>query len=93
MGPRLFLVYINDIDNDDIISKFANDRKLCGKNGGETDTKILQDDFERLSQWSENWQLLFNIDRCSVMHTDREKWIVGLSYMGRYQKLQPRRKI
>lgn len=42
MGPRLFLVYINDIDNDDIISKFANDRKLCGKNGGETDTKFYK---------------------------------------------------
>ena len=75
LGPLLFLIYINDIDEGILskISKFADDTKLCREIGSELDAKILQEDLKRLSQWSEDWQMLFNIDKCSVMHIGRQK--------------------
>ena len=58
LGPLLFLIYINDIDEGIIskISKFADDIKLCREAGCETEARILQDDLKRLAQWSEDWQ-------------------------------------
>jgi hypothetical protein len=75
LGPLLFLVYINDIDEGILskISKFADDTKLCREIGSELDAKILQEDLKRLSQWSEDWQMLFNIDKCAVMHIGKQK--------------------
>ena len=74
LGPLLFLIYINDIDEDIIskISKFADDTKLCGQSGCEAEAKILQEDLNRLSQWSADWQMLFNTDKCSVMHIGKK---------------------
>ena len=44
LGPLLFLVYINDLDEGILskISKFADDTKLCREIGSELDAKILQ---------------------------------------------------
>jgi hypothetical protein len=74
LGPLLFLIYINDIDDDIVskISKFADDTKLCGQSGSEEDANILQQDLNRLSQWSVDWQMLFNTDKCSVMHIGKK---------------------
>ena len=74
LGPLLFLVYINDIDEGILskISKFADDTKLCREIGNDLDAKILQEDLKRLSQWSEDWQMLFNTEKCSVMHIGKK---------------------
>ena len=70
LGPLLFLVYINDIDEGILskLSKFADDTKLCREVKNEQDAKFLQADLQKLYQWSEDWQMLFNIDKCSIMH-------------------------
>ena len=55
LGPILFLIYINDLD-DDITSKvlkFADDTN----------------DLNKLIEWSEKWQMLFNFGKCKCLHT------------------------
>jgi len=34
----------------------------------EEDAFIMREDLRRLYEWTKNWQMLFNIDKCSVMH-------------------------
>ena len=66
LGPLLFLIYINDID-DGIISKiwkFADDTKICKNIKNERDVEILRNDLKQLYKWSEDWQMLFNLDKC-----------------------------
>jgi len=70
LGPLLFLIFINDLDNDIInwILKFADDTKLFGKIKDSSDVQKFQDDINNLLKWSEEWQMLFNTDKCKVMH-------------------------
>jgi len=70
LGPLLFLIFINDIDEGIInrLLKFADDTKLIGAAGTEDDVKRMQDDLNRLYQWSVDWQMLFNIEKCKVVH-------------------------
>ena len=58
LGPILFLIYINDLD-DSITSnvlKFADDTKLFRKVNTDGDKQHLQNDLDRLVKWSEKWQ-------------------------------------
>ena len=71
LGPILFLIYINDLD-DDITSKvlkFADDTKVFRKIKSDTDRQQLQDDLNKLTEWSEKWQMLFNYGKCKCLHT------------------------
>ncbi|WP_133434224.1 RNA-directed DNA polymerase, partial [Aeromicrobium phragmitis] len=71
LGPLLFLVYINDLD-DDITSKvlkFADDTKVFRKVKHDGDKQRLQDDLDKLIKWSEKWQMLFNFGKCKCLHT------------------------
>ena len=66
----LFLIFINDID-DGIMSKiwkFADDSKICSSVVDETDAELVQKDLKNLYNSSEDWQMLFNIDECIVLH-------------------------
>ena len=76
LGPTLFLIFINDIDLvvDSIatyLSKFADDTKLFRCVRSEADKDALQSDINALLQWSEDWQMAFNADKCKVMHFGR----------------------
>ena len=50
LGPVLFLIYINDLDNNLIskLAKFADDTKLCKSITGIDDMKDLQNDLDEL---------------------------------------------
>ncbi|KAF2361426.1 Reverse transcriptase domain, partial [Trinorchestia longiramus] len=70
LGPLLFIIYINDLDVGIIskINKFADDTKLCHRAFTEKDRATIQSHLNRLLQWTETWQMSFNIEKCSVMH-------------------------
>jgi len=70
LGPLLFLIYINDLDDDIVnsILKFADDTKLFGPVSDLAQHHQLQDDLKTLLQWSKEWQMLFHVDKCKVMH-------------------------
>mgnify|MGYP003477484535 FL=1 len=70
LGPLLFLIFINDID-ENVISKlwkFADDSKICHGVKNENDAKIIQSDLKLLFKWSVDWQMLFNVEKCVVLH-------------------------
>ena len=70
LGPSLFLIYINDIEENltNGILKFADDTKVTSPVGEVNDCETVQRDLNQLMKWSEEWQMLFNIQKCKVMH-------------------------
>ena len=71
LGPILFFIYINDLEDGVTgnILKFADDTKLFRKVKEIGDKQKLQDDIDKLVKWSEKWQMLFNFGKCKCLHT------------------------
>ena len=58
LGPMLFVLFINDID-DGILSKvpkFADDTKLCSAVGDDQEADIPREDLRSMFRWSQDWQ-------------------------------------
>ena len=70
LGPILFLVYINDLEEGVTgkILKFADDTKLFTKTKEIGDKQNVQDAIDKLVKWSEKWQMLFNFGKCKCLH-------------------------
>ena len=70
LGPVLFIIYINDIDVglNNFISKFADDTKIGNTIITDEDRIKLQQDLNRIAEWSSNWQMPFNVGKCQVLH-------------------------
>ena len=76
LGPILFLIYINDLPSEiqSSIKLFADDTKIYRKLVDKvTDTSILQSDLDRMRNWTENWQLNLNFEKCEVMRITHSK--------------------
>ena len=69
LGPCLFVIYINDIDDavSSKILKFADDTKITASISSVEERNILQTDLTRLMEWSEAWQMKLNVNKCKVM--------------------------
>ena len=65
LGPVLFLLYINDINNNiqSSMRLFADDSIMYRKITSETDSNILQSDLIKLQTWSSKWQIEFKISK------------------------------
>jgi len=50
------------------ILKFADDTKLVGIVSNESEVNQLRADLKHLYDWSVDWQMLFNTEKCKVMH-------------------------
>lgn len=70
LGPTLFLVYINDLPDvvSNIVKLFADDSKVYRVISNPEDCSSLQEDLDSLQQWSEQWLLRFNVEKCKCMH-------------------------
>ena len=77
LGPLLFLMYINDLP--EVVSEgtsirlFADDCLAYRKIQSANDQIILQEDLERLHQWTVLWGMRFNPSKCQIMHLSRGK--------------------
>ena len=69
LGPILFVLYINDLPDavKSDVFLFADDTKIARQVKTVSDSQILQDDLDSLSNWSNNWLLEFNADKCHVL--------------------------
>ena len=69
LGPVLFLLYINDLP-DNIVSAvklFADDTKIYLETETNLENEIIQEDLDKLEEWSRVWELKFNAAKCKVM--------------------------
>jgi len=64
------VIYINDIGEfiASHIIKFADDTKIYQVVNSSTGIENLRSDLYNLVAWSNEWQMLFNIEKCKLMH-------------------------
>ena len=64
------MIYIIDIDDcvAGKIHKFADDTKSYRTIISAEDVSALQTDLYNLCTWSKEWQMLFNVEKCKVIH-------------------------
>ena len=74
LGPILFLVYINDLEEGVTgkILKFADYTKLFTKTKEIGDKQNLQDDIDKLVKWSENGRCYSILGNANVYTYDRK---------------------
>ncbi len=50
---------------------FADNSKLIATIRSNSDLILLQHDLDALSEWSNKWRMLYNLDKCKVMEFSR----------------------
>ena len=81
LGPILFVLFINDMPSEikNTCKLFADDAKIfCYPL-----KTLLQHDIDKLSQWSEKWQLPFNAKKCKVLHVGHNNPLIPYTMEGR----------
>ena len=69
LGPLMFLLYINDIDENisSTVRLFADDCVMYRIIDSLEDSLCLQRDFSTIFNWTKKWQMELNIDKCVVL--------------------------
>ena len=75
LGPVLFLIFINDllVGISSLGKLFADNAKIYREIKSQEDRNILQEDLNKLQEWSRTWLLQFNEDKCKVMHIGKKQ--------------------
>ena len=73
LGPVGFTIYINDLDDPiqnlvTLIKKFADDTKTAKIILDDQCILDMQESLNKLHKWAEIWGMVFNVDKCKVMH-------------------------
>ena len=73
LGPLMFLLYINDITNGltSNIRLFADDCIIYRTIETREDSIHLQEDLNKVFNWTECWQMKFNVQKCVVLRCTR----------------------
>ncbi len=74
LGPLLFLIFVNDIQDSCHLgsSLYADDSKLFRHIKISADTNKLQSDLDGLKEWFNKWQLKLNINKCKIVSYSRK---------------------
>lgn len=74
LGPLLFILYVNDLPSQvkSYCKLFADDAKLYKDLQNLEDFEMIQDDLDKLCQWTINWLLFFNAEKCKVLHIGKD---------------------
>ena len=75
LAPLLFLCFVNDIPCliSSKIRLYADDILLYSIINSNEDCISLQNDIDKLLNWSRDWQLLFNYEKCEYLHNNYNK--------------------
>ena len=72
LGPLLFLIFINDLDESghaaEIILKFADDTKIAQPIRNKEDKRRLQSALDGLTDWADRWGMEFSVQKCKTKH-------------------------
>ena len=70
----MFLIYVNDMEIGLIntIAKFADDTKIGGVAKEINHCVSIQNDLNKLVEWSSQWGMKFNVDKCKVLHVGKK---------------------
>ena len=73
IGLVLFLAYINDLPDglQSQVRLFVDDMVVYMAVSSFTDAALLQQDLHWLEEWENKWQLMFNPEKCNVLHVTR----------------------
>jgi ribonucleases P/MRP protein subunit RPP40 len=85
LGPLLFNVFINDLENDLVhkVLKFADDSKLWGKVDNFEERESMQNDLDKLGVWAQENRMPFNVSKCKVMHIGKKNVSKMYKLMGK----------
>lgn len=83
LGPILFLLYTSDLPRTirSHCSLFADDSKIFGN--PLIDPGVIQRDLDALYDWSANWCLPLNLQKCAVVHMGKNNPAVKYTLGGR----------
>ncbi|PFX15231.1 putative RNA-directed DNA polymerase from transposon X-element [Stylophora pistillata] len=84
LGPALFVLFINDmpsaLSHSSTLALFADDAKCFRTIRSYADCALLQDEIDKLVDWSNNWKLAFNVDKCSLCTVTRKRSPIICNY-------------
>lgn len=83
LGPLLFSLYINDLPTviNSTIRMFADDCILYRTINCINDSHRLQQDLDKFSSWSKDWQIDLNAPKCSSMVVTNKRKVVQFCYV------------
>jgi len=88
LGPLLFLCYINDMPENikSTIRLYADDALLYREIYSPEDSRILQEDLDRLQEWAKCWLMKFNPVKCEYLRVTNKmiRQVSHAKYLGVY---------
>ena len=75
LGSLMFLLYINDngLQITSELALFADDSVLYGIVSNNSSAELLQSDLNKLTDWSEKWQMASNASKCFLLRVTRSR--------------------
>lgn len=85
LGPLLFLLFINDIGNDIPvkIKLYADDCVMYSEIDSVSDQLRLNEAFEKIVKWCNDWQMTINFDKTVFMKISRKRSNLHFQYSAR----------
>ena len=84
LAPIMFLIYVNDladeISENSYLNMFADDAKIQRRITNINSCKQLQEDLNKIKEWSDKWEMDFNVEKCHVIRFGVSKYRPVMQY-------------